>query len=52
MSTHEKNALILGGGMVGSVMAADMASDFSTTLADINPSPAPTLLNMLRFPDP
>lgn len=37
MSTHAKNALILGGGMVGSVMAADMASDFTTTLADINP---------------
>ena len=32
-----QRALILGGGMVGSVMAADMASDFTTTLADINP---------------
>ncbi len=32
-----KSALILGGGMVGSVMATDMASDFTTTLADINP---------------
>ncbi len=32
-----QRALILGGGMVGSVMATDMASDFTTTLADINP---------------
>lgn len=37
-NTHlAQRALILGGGMVGSVMATDMASDFTTTLADINP---------------
>jgi lysine 6-dehydrogenase len=30
-----KNALVLGGGMVGSVMAADMAADFAVTIADI-----------------
>lgn len=30
-----KNALVLGAGMVGSVMAADMAEDFAVTIADV-----------------
>lgn len=29
------NALVLGAGMVGSVMAADMAADFAVTIADV-----------------
>ena len=32
------NAVVLGAGMVGSVMAADLASDFEVVIADANPA--------------
>ena len=40
---------VLGGGMVGRVMAADLARDFAVTLVDLRESPIEEVTAMARL---